>query len=90
MDHTVSVSAINEKVLKHRAVDIDKWLQDVVDGQIAAVRRDIIDYKTNLLRADASVATMPANEDAILNEIFDANGYLNAADDPYFDESIPR
>ncbi len=90
MNHTVITSTINEKVLKHRIQDVDQWIQDVVDNAIAAVRRDVIDYKTNLLRADSSVAVMPADEDAILNEIFDADGYLNAADDPDFDDSVPR
>ena len=90
MDRTISTSTIDDKLLAHRIIYVDQWMQEIIDGGIANLRRETIALETKSRMEDSSVATMPADADTMLNEIFDADGYKTAAEITDFDDSVPR
>ena len=76
--HTINISPLDEKVLKHGITDLDQWLKHLVALEIVRHKEEMIRQAINARRQDPTIKTMPADDDAMLGEVFSAKGYQNA------------
>ena len=77
---TVSISDHQEKVLLNDLLDIDVWVQAAVTGKINKCSKRMAQNATAVLKADASVETMPATDDGLIAALFARDDYKNRAE----------
>ena len=77
---TVDISDLNEKILLNDLLDIDDWVQLAVLGKINNCKKRMATQSTAVLKADASVETMPATDDGLINALLARDDYKNRAE----------
>ena len=77
---TVEISDINEKVLLNDLLDIDDWVQAAVVGKINNCKKRMANEATAVLKADASVESMPATDDGLITALLARDDYKTRAE----------
>ena len=77
---TVEINDHNEKVLLNDLLDIDDWVQAAVIGKINSCSKRMATQATAVLKADASVETMPATDDGLITALLARDDYKNRAE----------
>mgnify|MGYP003141215753 CR=1 FL=1 len=76
---TVNISDHNEKVLLNDLLDIDAWVQAAVAGKVNNCGKRMATQATAVLKADASVETMPATDLGLQEALLERSDYKNRA-----------
>tara|TARA_R100000458_G_C8170219_1_gene170993 strand:+ start:286 stop:564 length:279 start_codon:yes stop_codon:yes gene_type:complete len=76
---TVNISDHNEKVLLNDLLDIDAWVQEAVTGKINKCSKRMAEQATQVLKADASVETMPATDEGLQKALLARDDYKDRA-----------
>jgi hypothetical protein len=77
---TVEISDHNEKVLLNDLLDIDDWVQAAVVGKINNCGKRMANEATAILKADASVETMPATDLGLQQALLARDDYKTRAE----------
>ena len=77
---TISISDLDEKILLNALLDIDDWVQLAVLGKINNCKKRMANGATAVLKADASVETMPATDDGLISALLARDDYKNRAE----------
>ena len=77
---TIEISDHNEKLLLNDLLDIDDWVQAAVVGKINNCGKRMAIKATTVLKADASVETMPATDLGLQNALLARDDYKNRAE----------
>ena len=77
---TVEISDHNEKVLLNDLLDIDDWVQKAVVGKINNCGKRMANEATAVLKADASVETMPATDEGLQKALLARDDYKNRSE----------
>ena len=77
---TVEISDRNEKILLNDLLGIDDWVQAAVVGKINNCKKRMANDATAILKADASVETMPATDDGLITALLARDDYKNRAE----------
>jgi hypothetical protein len=77
---TVEISDHNAKVLLNDILNIDDWVQAAVVGKINNCKKRMAIEATAVLKADASVETMPATDDGLIDALLARPDYKNRAE----------
>ncbi len=77
---TISISDLDEKILLNDLLDIDDWVQLAVLGKINNCKKRMANGATAVLKADASVETMPATDDGLISALLARDDYKNRAE----------
>lgn len=72
-----SIDELDEKVLKHELLDIQKWVQDAIDGKINNIKKRLLKEAQEKLFADPKIESIPASEEGLLNLYFSQQNYKN-------------
>jgi hypothetical protein len=74
---TVNISDADEKAMLNDLLDIDDWVQQAVVGKINNCKKRMAIEATAVLKADASVETMPATDDGLIDALLARPDYKN-------------
>ena len=77
---TVEISDHNEKVLLNDLLDIDDWVQKAVIGKVNSCGKRMSIEATAVLKADASVESMPATDEGLQKALLARDDYKNRAE----------
>ena len=77
---TVNISDLDEKILINDLLDIDDWVQQAVVGKINNCKKRAANSAAAILKADASIESMPATDDGLIAALFDRDDYKNRAE----------
>jgi len=77
---TINISDLDEKILLNDLLDIDDWVQLAVLGKINNCKKRMANGATAVLKADASVETMPATDDGLISALLSRDDYKNRAE----------
>jgi len=77
---TVNISDADEKALLNDLLDIDDWVQLAVVGKINNCKKRMAVEATAVLKADASVESMPATDDGLISALLARDDYKNRAE----------
>ena len=80
MDIIVTISDIDEKVLKNDLLDIQQWVQNAVDGKVNNCKKRMIAEWQPIFFADLAVDSIPADETAFINLVVARDDYKNRAE----------
>ena len=73
----ISIGELDEKVLKHELLDIQKWVQDAIDGKINNIKKRLLKEAQEKLFADPKIDSIPASEEGLLSLYFSQQDYKN-------------
>ena len=76
---TVEINDLNQKILLNDLLDIDDWVQKAVVGKINNSKTRMADNASAILKADASVETMPATDNGLIEALLARSDYKNRA-----------
>ena len=76
--HTINISLLDEKILKHKITDLDQWFARLIAIEIARCKEIMVRKAIIANRLDPSIKTMSADDDTLLGEVFSAKGYQDA------------
>jgi hypothetical protein len=74
---TVNISDADEEVMLNDLLDIDDWVQKAVTGKINNCKKRMAAQAAAVLKADASVETMPATDDGLIASLLARPDYEN-------------
>ena len=74
---TVNISDHQEKVLLNDLLDVDAWIQTAVTGKINKCSKRMANQATQVLKADASVESMPATDEGLQKALLARDDYKN-------------
>jgi hypothetical protein len=74
---TVTISDDDKLALDNDLLDIDDWVQKSVAGKINNCKKRMALEATQVLKADASVANMPADNDGLIAALAARDDYKN-------------
>ena len=74
---TVNISDADEKVMLNDLLDIDDWVQQAVAGKINNCKKRMAQEAAQVLKADASVTSMPADDDGLIAALAARDDYKN-------------
>ena len=77
---TVEISDHNEKLLLNDLLDIDDWVQQAVVGKINNCGKRMANEAAGVLKADASVESMPATDEGLQKALLARDDYKNRAE----------
>ena len=77
---TVDISDADEKAMLNDLLDIDAWVQAAVVGKINNCKKRMAGQATSVLKADASVETMPATDDGLITALLARDDYKTRAE----------
>ena len=77
---TVDISDADEKAMLNDLLDIDDWVQQAVVGKINNCRKRMAAQAAAVLKADASVETMPATDAGLIGALLARDDYKNRAE----------
>jgi hypothetical protein len=77
---TVNISDANEKAMLNDLLDIDDWVQAAVVGKINNCKKRMAASAAAILKADASVESMPATDDGLITALLARDDYKNRAE----------
>ena len=78
--YTVTISAADETALDNDLLDKDAWIQAAVVGKIANSKKRMINEWRPILFADASVTSIPANDDDFIALVVARDDYKTRAE----------
>jgi hypothetical protein len=76
---TVNISDADEQALLNDLLDIDAWVQSAVAGKVNNCKKRMAASAAAVLKADASVETMPATDDGLITALVARPDYKNRA-----------
>ena len=76
---TVDISDADQKALLNDLLDIDAWVQSAVAGKINNCKKRMAASAAAVLKADASVETMPATDDGLVAALLARPDYKTRA-----------
>ena len=76
---TVEINDLNQKILLNDLLSIDDWVQKAVVGKINNCKTRMADNASAILKADASVESMPATDDGLIEALLARSDYKNRA-----------
>ena len=74
---TVNISDDDKIALDNDLLDIDDWVQKAVVGKINNCKKRMAQQATQVLKADASVTNMPADDDGLIAALAARDDYKN-------------
>ena len=77
---TVNIGDADEKAMLNDLLDIDDWVQKAVIGKINNCKKRMAQSATAVLKADASVETMPATDAGLIAALLARDDYKNRAE----------
>ena len=77
---TVTISDDDKIALDNDLLDIDDWVQKAVIGKISNCKKRMAQQATQILKADASVTNMPADDDGLIAALAARDDYKNRAE----------
>ena len=77
---TVNISDADEKAMLNDLLGIDDWVQAAVVGKINKCKKRMANEATAILKADASVETMPATDDGLITALLARDDYKTRAE----------
>ena len=77
---TVNISDADEKAMLNDLLDIDAWVQAAVVGKINNCKKRMAIEATAVLKADASVESMPATDDGLITALLARDDYKTRAE----------
>jgi len=77
---TVNISDADEKAMLNDLLGIDDWVQAAVVGKINKCKKRMAIQATAILKADASVETMPATDDGLITALLARDDYKTRAE----------
>jgi len=77
---TVNISDLDEKILLNDLLDIDDWVQAAVVGKINNCKKRMANSAAAILKADASIESMPATDDGLITALLARDDYKNRAE----------
>ena len=77
---TVNINDLDEKIMLNDLLSIDDWVQAAVLGKINNCKKRMAGQATAVLKADASVETMPATDDGLITALLGRDDYKNRAE----------
>ena len=77
---TVNINDLNEKILLNDLLGIDDWVQAAVVGKVNNCKKRMANDATAVLKADASVESMPATDDGLITALLARDDYKNRAE----------
>ena len=77
---TVNISDADEKAMLNDLLGIDDWVQAAVVGKINNCKKRMAIESTAILKADASVETMPATDDGLITALLARDDYKTRAE----------
>jgi len=77
---TVNISDLDEKILLNDLLDIDDWVQAAVVGKINNCKKRMANNAAAILKADASIESMPATDDGLITALLARDDYKNRAE----------
>ena len=77
---TVEINDLNQKILLNDLLDIDAWVQAAATGKINKCKTRMAEEATQVLKADASVETMPATDLGLQKALLARDDYKNRAE----------
>ena len=77
---TVNINDADEKIMLKDLLSIDDWVQAAVLGKINNCKKRMAGQATAVLKADASVETMPATDDGLITALLARDDYKNRAE----------
>ena len=73
----INVSELEKKILENDLLDVQDWIEKAVLGKINGCKKRIVRSHTQALLDDPAVASIPASEDGICENLFATEGYKN-------------
>jgi hypothetical protein len=80
MDYIIKGNDIDHKVMADVFEDPQVWLQNLYNIEVAKRRKNLMIKKMTEDAANPEVSNIPADEDAILESVFNADGYKTVAE----------
>ena len=77
---TVNITDADQSILLNDLLDIDAWVQAAVVGKVANCKTRMAAEAASVLKADASVSTMPATDDGLCAALIARDGYQTRAE----------
>ena len=77
MNIQVEISDLDEKVLQHDLLEIQRWIQDAVNGKINNVKKRLLKEAKEKLFSDPEIDSIPATEEGLLTLYFSRPYYKN-------------
>ena len=77
---TVNISDADEKAMLNDLLDIDAWVQAAALGKINNCKKRMAIEASAVLKADASVETMPATDDGLITALLARDDYKTRAE----------
>jgi len=77
---TVNINDLNEKILLNDLLGIDDWVQAAVVGKVNNCKKRMANDATAVLKADASVESMPATDDGLITALLARDDYKTRAE----------
>ena len=77
---TVNISDADEKAMLNDLLGIDDWVQAAVVGKINNCKKRMAVEATAVLKADASVESMPATDDGLITALLARDDYKTRAE----------
>ena len=74
---TVTITNAEQVALENDLLDIDDWVQQAVIGKINNCKKRMAQEATQVLKADASVTNMPADDDGLISALAARSDYKN-------------
>lgn len=73
----VIIEDLDEKVLEHDLLDVQRWVQAAVDGKISNVKKRLLKEAQEKLFSDPEIDSIPATEEGCLELYFSRPYYKN-------------
>ena len=77
---TVEINNLDQSILLNDLLDIDDWVQASVVGKVNNCKKRMAGQATAVLKADASVETMPATDDGLITALLARDDYKTRAE----------
>ncbi len=77
MNIQVEISDLDEKVLQHDLLEVQRWVQDAVNGKINNVKKRLLKEAQEKLFSDTEIDSIPATEEGLLTLYFSRPYYKN-------------
>jgi len=73
----ITIEDLDEKILEHDLINIQKWAQDAINGKINNVKKRLLKEAQEKLFADPDIAAIPATEKECIELYFSRPYYEN-------------
>lgn len=73
----IQISDEDQVALENDLLDIEEWVKNAVVGKINAAKKRMVKHGAEVLKADTTVTTMPADNDGIIAALVARPDYKN-------------